>query len=689
MNIEDRTPRKTYANYMQYAVQYKEANKSFDCIYAGKGVFIRNARLTLFGHDKEKCCTDSVTTEWEQRNYHGDTRLTLNCKGEAEASLYFVVSKNGIEINVECEPQYTPVISGDFVWGDKENSFACSVNRLESDLRSAVGPAVSSIDNALLDRETGSVAEIINPQELRLDYDWKKECYCFTSYGNHTVIRVRENIYKQMFNTPYKPVNKQNTFPVPPVGWMTWYAVQFNACEKAVLDNAAWVKENLAPFGATTIWVDWEWYHSAFEIHGPEGIDYFHPDPVRYPNGLAYVAEKIKEMGLIPALWIGPTNEPAKNEFIVKNEDALLAKKVAWCGEYFFDLSSEKYLNEYLPAAINKVKEWGYEALKWDCLPVTLLYADQFHEYMQKSDLTSEQALREVVKRARNIVGKDFYMLSCAGAADREILFAIDIFDGARIGGDIFGWNEFINDFVERVMRFYSYHNIETYCDPDNLVIRPEHNTFDQAVSRVSFLSVLGLPITLGDDLPKLPEERVELIKRCIPALDAHPMDIREVQRDGSTVIANLCVSKPFAQWNVVDVLNLNESESTIQINLQRNLHLEQGTYLVYDYWNKEFMGEFNDQITFTLRGCASKVFAIHKKTGVPQLISTSRHISQGAVEIKSIVWDEKEGCLKGVSELVKGDPYEIRAYDPSNGKLVTKTFNTDISGDMNWKIKF
>ena len=157
---------------------------------------------------------------------------------------------------------------------------------------------------------------------------------------------------------------------------------------------------------------------------------------------------------------------------------------------------------------------------------------------MAHPELTSEQALREAVKRARALLGEDFYMLSCAGAADREILFAIDLFDGARIGGDIFNWREFINDFVARVMRFYAYHNTETYCDPDNLVIRPEFNSLDQAVSRTSFLSVLGLPVTLGDNLPDLPPERVELLKRCLPALDAHPMDIRESHHESDRVIA-------------------------------------------------------------------------------------------------------------------------------------------------------
>lgn len=691
MEVEMRQPNKTYANYMKYYVQAYPSTGTFDCGYEGRGAFLQGVRASLHAPDGTVTSLSGkvADTDWEQRNYHGDTRLTITFDGDEPVSLYFVVSRKGIEVSAACPEGWFLQTTGRFIWGAMEDSFAVCIGREERDLRAAVGPAVSTADNALFDRADGSAAEISGADQLRLTYDWELNGYAFEAQGNHWLACVRPHLYETLFQTPYKKINKKNTFPVPPAGWMTWYAVKFDACEKAVLENAAWQKEHLADFGANTIWVDWEWYHSAFDIHGPEGIDYFHPDPVRYPHGLRYVADKIRELGLIPALWIGPTNEPASNQFIEENPDTVLAKQVAWCGEYFFDLTNEKFLNEYLPAAVKKVKEWGFEALKWDCLPVTLLFADQYHEYMAHPELTSEQALREAVKRARALLGEDFYMLSCAGAADREILFAIDLFDGARIGGDIFNWREFINDFVARVMRFYAYHNTETYCDPDNLVIRPEFNSLDQAVSRTSFLSVLGLPVTLGDNLPDLPPERVELLKRCLPALDAHPMDIRESDHEADRVIANLTISRPFEQWNVVDVLNLLEQDNRVTVDLEADLHLKKGRYLVYDFWNKEFLGVVEGSVTLELRPCASRVLAVRPYQGVPQIVSTSRHISQGGVDLKEVAYEAKTRLLKGVSAVVAGDPYEIRAYDPESGKLMVREYLPEKTGDMTWEIAF
>lgn len=699
MKADRREALKTYANYSRYAVKYNLKSNTFGCQFASKGFFIEEAAVTgLYDENNIKLSSieeyKEVETTWEQKNYSADTRLSIFYSGGPDFyknfDILFVVDRNGIHCSVNCEEGVTPHIRGKFKWGtDMENStFAMCLNRQGMDLRSAFGPAASTADNALFDRNSDSAVEITDTDQFLLCYDWNEHLYRFDINAKQFSISVHENVFEHIFKTPYKPINKGNTFPKPPVGWMTWYAVMFDACEKAVLDNARWLKENLSEYGADTIWVDWEWYHSAFDHAGPEGIDYFNPDSTRYPNGLGYVSEEIKKLGFVPALWIGPTNEPTLTDFIKNNKDTILARKISWCGEYFFDITHPKFTDEYLPKAIKALLGWGYKALKWDCLPITLAYADQYHEYMVNPEMTSEEALRKVIKKVREVAGDDFYMLSCAGAADREVNMAIDIFDAARIGGDIFGWQEFIRDFVARVMKFYSYHNTEIYCDPDNLVIRPEFNTFDQAVSRVSFLSVLGLPITLGDNLPDLPEERVELLRRCIPALDIHPMDIREVDHDYHYVITNLAINRPFEQWNVVNILNLLESDNEISIDIKNELHLPAQDYLVYDYWNHSFLGKYSDKIILNLCPCSSLIISVRKAADHPQIVTTSRHISQGAVDLIDVCWDEADGVLSGISKVVKGDPYEIIVHEPS-GKLTERKIIPDETGEYKWSFSF
>jgi hypothetical protein len=700
-NYENRTVNKTYANYLNYWVQYRMDTHTFELKYTGKGCFAREVKIEgLYNADGEKVCGleafPEAVSHWEERSSPGDTRLTVYYSREsgmeAELVLCFIVDRNGICCEIQ-SGKWIPRLIGALDWGKdmQTDTFAVCLDRKGSDLRCAFGPAASEIDNALFDRADGTALEITQSDKLRLNFCWETKTWRFTADGNRLAFFAHSRIFEHMFKTPYKPINKNHAFPSPPAGWMTWYAVQFNACEKTVLENARFMKEHFADFGANVIWVDWEWYHSVFtdQTLPPDDINFFYPDPIRYPNGLGYIADEIRKLGQIPAIWIGPTNEPAPGAFIQNHPESMLAYRRSWCGAWFFDLSHPDFLNEYLPAAIAQIKAWGYEAVKWDCLPISLQFADQYHEYMSRPELTSEEALRMAVQKVRELLGEDYYMLSCSGDFDRAVTAAIDLFDGARIGGDIFTWPEFIHNFISRIYRFYSYHNTQIYCDPDNLVVRPEHNTADEAVSRASFLTLLGLPVTLGDHLPDLPADRVDLLKRAMPALDAHPMDIREGVHDGKTIIANLAVNRPFEQWNVADILNLSEEETAITLDFSQDLHLSESEYLVFDYWNNTFLGVLSHSVDLTLRPHASVVLSLHAAANHPQIVSTSRHISQGAVDLLNVVWDAGNKILYGKSSMVKDDPYTLTVWDPALKKLCAKTIMPEKTGESEWQIEF
>ena len=684
MGYKERKATDTYANYGRYYIRYDK--NTFSCGYEGKGDFWKDVSVAFKNKDKIYDAA-SMETAIRQPDFEDYTLLEATYNGDVTAKLSFKVERWGISCTAELPEGYTPVFKGEVKWGKACDRFAVRLNTDDGILRSAVGPAVSRVDDALFDRKTDSAVYFNCTPYFK--YDWEQDKYFTDLISDNWFIGVKERVYQDKFAVNYKPVNKNNTYPKPPVGWMTWYAVRFDACEEVVLKNARWMKENLADFGANTVWVDWEWYHSRFDtVEGAENIHYFSPDPVRYPHGMKYVADKIKEMGLIPALWIGITHQTAKDDIMKAKPEIILADHGAWCGEYFFDLTNETYKREYVPAAIKKVTEWNYKAVKWDCLPVTQLITDRYHEYLFSPETTTDKALWEIVKIVRGILGEDFYMLSCAGAADREIRFAMDLFDGARIGGDIFTWQEFIDSLVKRVMRFYVYHNVQLYCDPDNVVVREEYNNYFQSVSRASLVSVLGLPFTFGDDLTELPEERVEILRRTIPSLDARPVDIRETSLKGKIMIVNQTVAKDFEQWNIVNILNLNETEAEKEIFLEE-LYLDDGKYLIYEFWGREFIGIADKSFTFKAGPCQTKTFAVRKLTGKPQIVSTNRHISQGYVDIVSVSYNEETRVLRGISSVVKGDEYVITAYDPFEKRIITHSFMPRKTGDAEWEIKF
>ena len=712
-----------YANFKQYSVRYDLEGNRFNCWYTPKKLVIEDAAITKVLYNGEVFTLDAYGKASFSVSQDVDaTRLTINYgngpKPQQELGVNFLLNDKGISCTFACRGDLDVHLGGMLHWGgDMEHeTFAVNLNRQGQDLRCAYGPASSIVDNALFDRKTDSALEISGCYTTFIDYDWEKGTYRFrlNTEGNDYIkgfrLRAYEHVIGDRFNIIYNPINRQTTFRDPPVGWMTWYSVQFDAEEDTVLENARWQAEHLKDYGANTIWVDWEWYHSDFSGVGQPGTDIFHPDIRRYPKGLKYVADEVKKLGFVPALWIGATNDSTENEFIRDHPETVLVNKPQWCGQYFMDLTHPLYLEQFLPRAMGQILDWGYEALKWDCLPTTIQLCDLYHDHLFDPNLSTEQAMLGAVEAARRIVGPDFYMLYCAGLSDRDFNIASAVFDAARIGGDIFKWDEFITQCIARVMKLYALHNVVFYNDPDNVILRPKFNTYDQALSRLSFVSLLGLPITLGDNLPDLPEDRVELLRRGIPPLNAHPMDLRSTAHDYKVVKANLAINKPYEQWNVVDVFNLLEEDVEVTVDIYSDLHLslDEGPYLVYDYWNKEYIGEIPQYFTVPLHPCASRVFAVRKKLGHPQVLSTSRHLSQGAFDLSSLTWNESRDMLSGVSKTVAGEPYDIVLYVPDGFRIFVEgndTLSPDLrktgeniwvmrlnpvtTGEMSWSVAF
>ena len=698
-----------YINYKKWSVRYDLTDSTFRVKLDGMGDVIRDAHIVSICsarnpqpdlEDYEKPIA-SISRAEDSRT------LVISCKAKTNRQdmiLIFTCSDAGVNIAIGGEGTMTTIISGLAFWGehDQTETMAVSIGRQGYDLRSAYGPAASTCDNALFDRDTDRAIVFNTCGTFRLRFDWEAKAYRFVSdsggldFSRGFHISVKERVYENLFNNGYKKMNPNTTFKTPPVGWMSWYAVQFKASEKTVMENARWQAEHLKEYGADTIWVDWEWYHRDFSSVGAKDLDMYNPDPITYPNGLKAVAEQISELGFIPALWIGPTCDPSENEMIKKYPEAVMIKQLEWCGQYFLDPTHPKFLDEMLVKMVRQPLEWGYKAVKWDCLPTTTDLADKCHDtiYGAVDGLSSREAMLKAFRKAREILGDDTYMLYCAGVSQRDIDLACQVFDAARIGGDIFSWSEFVSQCVEKVYKYYALHDVVLGTDPDNVVLREEFNSLEQAVTRACFVSLLGLPYTFGDHLPDLDEARVDIIKSTIPSLKSHPMDIRTGTTDGIHVKVNLAIDRPDMRYNVLSVTNLLEEPFELRIDFSKDVHLEPDlTYLVFDYWGQEFLGKIQGGFMANLEPHESKVYAIHELKDIPQVVSTCRHISQGALEIISLIYDPRVQTIKGCSHVVGGEDYHVVVHAPEGFSISLdkndKVKNVESIGHNGWRVCF
>jgi hypothetical protein len=64
-------------------------------------------------------------------------------------------------------------------------------------------------------------------------------------------------------------------------------------------------------------------------------------------------------------------------------------------------------------------------------------------------------------------------------------------------------------------------------------------------------------------------------------------------------------------------------------------------------------------------------MLSIRKAQPNPQVLSTSRHVLQGWVDLADVKWDNKSKSLSGVAKVIGGEPFKIVVA--GNGHTVVK----------------
>ena len=125
-------------------------------------------------------------------------------------------------------------------------------------------------------------------------------------------------------------------------------------------------------------------------------------------------------------------------------------------------------------------------------------------------------------------------------------------------------------------------------------------------------------------------------------------------------------IKKPFAEWTVAGFFNASLTEPVEKKFSFERLGLKPDkVYLVFDFWKQQFLGEARGELKITVQPGTVALLAIHEKSGRPQFVSTDRHISQGAVEIEDLVWNQDTKTLSGISTGPLQTSHQVSVYIP------------------------
>ncbi|MBC7360726.1 MAG: NPCBM/NEW2 domain-containing protein [Candidatus Aminicenantes bacterium] len=484
----------------------------------------------------------------------------------------------------------------------------------------------------------------------------------FYPYEDRVVLKNGQeikNYFKNKLGIKYfQPIDKTN-FQLPPSGWCSWYYYYQEINQEEIEKNAQWLAQNLREYGALYCQIDDGWQDRG---QGPgENRDWTKVSR-RFSKGMANLAKFIKDQGLIPGIWLAPHGQ--SNEEVVKNSGAFLltpdgkSASSTWEGKFLIDPSkpeAQSYLKELFTRL---AQDWGYEYFKIDGQPIVVEEFRKKKNFM-KSPQDPEALYRQTLETIRQAIGPKRYLLGCWGIP----LEGMGIMNGSRTGGDIVpAWDGFLVA-LDATMKYYFLHNIAWYCDPDVMLVRYPL-TLDMAKAWASLQGLTGQALMASDRMYDLPEERIEILRRVFPAVDIRPLDLFPSSRYKK--IWDLKINHLERQYDVVGCFNYDQ-EKTTGIELRwADLGLEEkARYHVYDFWNKEYLGCWEKGFYVEVPPASVRVLTLLIDNGQPQLISTSRHITQGWVDLESLFYDPAGQVIKGKSRVIKGDPYELRFVFP------------------------
>ena len=478
--------------------------------------------------------------------------------------------------------------------------------------------------------------------------------------------REIEDYLTVRYGIPYRPINPNLVFKTPPVGWMTWYAVKFDASDDVVMRNARGFMEKFRGYTdeKPVLWVDWEWFHGRFEEKGDEtGTDMLTPRKDVYPRGLKPVADDLRALGFTPALWVSVFSDVRTNALWKAHPEWVLGEEMRWCGAVCANPSAPGFCEEFVPHIFSLYKSWGYEAFKWDTVPVGFGRFADYHAKGRPVDPPRE-ALRKTAAAVRKAVGDDCYVMSCSGEIDYVNLAAIDIFDGGRIGGDIFSWKDFRRWGVDRILSYQPFHNTAFWGDADNLVLREEFSTEAQARTRVSIYALAGVPVTLGDEISALDGKRIGMLRRAMPVVHLRPASLSRGVPASDLLPIRVDFARPFGAWTV-------RGWSNLTTNRTLSASFEARNAAVWDFWNDRLVSAdaAARKLDVTVAPGDTALYRVTPlaKDG-PTLVSVSRHLTQGGYELKDYAADANGA--KGTVRCPGGETVKVSFLLPEGAKV-------------------
>jgi len=278
---------------------------------------------------------------------------------------------------------------------------------------------------------------------------------------------------------------------------------------------------------------------------------------------------------------------------------------------------------------------------------------------------TTASAYREVFRLCREGLGPTAFIHERnLGETGRPLLdVTAGLVDLQRVWGDS---NEYVPEMVSTCgLRWFKNRVVFSYY-PDSKAV---HNrTPEERQSLLTMVYLVSGRLELATSFRLFTPEMVRDVTRVFP-LYREPRSARPL--DAFTGVTNPRVYdlELTPKWHQVALFNADKAATnTISVALSGEhvagaIGLDPAAaYYAYDFWSDTLVGRFpgTARIEKRLGPTHCAMLSIRKVQPNPQVLSTSRHVLQGWVDLADVKWDSQAKFLFGVAKVIGGEPFKI-----------------------------
>lgn len=469
--------------------------------------------------------------------------------------------------------------------------------------------------------------------------------------------------------------------PVP-VGFMTWYSEKYGGAlnETAVIELSKYLAATFKDYGYGFVQIDDLW-QNGLKRDGP-ARDFNKVDPKGpYQGGMKPVADQIRALGLTPGLWMLPFATDYKDPALAAQTPLIVRTpsgspfETNWTGTAL-DLTrpeARKYVQGFIRQAVH---DWGYTYLKLDGLHIGMATRQTYPERRYVEDRFGDavfadktksnmQAGRMGLKAVREAAGPDTFILGCCTPQnERSLGMVMGLVDAMRVGADSgVDWRGVVEG-VRSSAALYFLNGRVWWNDPDAIYARATI-PLNEVQCFAGWVALTGMLNNQTDWAPDYPPERVDLLRRTMPThqlITIRPVDLFENDPPRIWVLKYRAGG---VDRTVVGLFNWSDSPCDIGASARQLGLRPDATYAGFEFWSNRAVASFQSRLQQRLPPRSSQILAVRETADHPILLGTSRHVTQGAVDLEEETWDASQKTLTGAGRVVRGDPYELRILSP------------------------